>query len=192
MIKYYLYWVLGVLLLGASCKESAQKKAKQKRIDDSLKQVRVKDSLKKVQEDQIRQLNTPSNLENTIEKKLKTGTYFLRLLHKVPELEKKINNEEEQYTLFIPSDSIFKVFITNKKTDTTNTVQIKSLLENHIISAHLSLIDLMSSNEVITLSQKKLSVQIKDKKIYLQNAQVLNSDILYNSGILHSINQVIY
>jgi uncharacterized surface protein with fasciclin (FAS1) repeats len=184
--------VLGVLLLGASCKESAQKKAKQKRIDDSLKQVRVKDSLKKVQEDQIRQLNTPSNLENTIEKKLKTGTYFLRLLHKVPELEKKINNEEEQYTLFIPSDSIFKVFITNKKTDTTNTVQIKSLLENHIISAHLSLIDLMSSNEVITLSQKKLSVQIKDKKIYLQNAQVLNSDILYNSGILHSINQVIY
>ncbi len=187
-----MYLMLTILLLGTSCRESAEKKARQKRIDDSLKQVRVKDSIRKAEEEQIRQLNTPSGLENTIEKKLKTGAYFLRMLHKVPELEKKINNEEEQHTLFIPSDSTLKVFIANKKIDTTNTVQVKKLLENHIIPAHLSLIDLMSSNEVVTLSKKKLSVQIKNKKIYLQNAQVLNSDILYSSGILHSINQVIY
>lgn len=192
MIKYYFCFVIGIFLLCVSCRESAEEKARKKRIEDSLKQLRVKDSIKKAAEDHIRQLNTPSGLENTIEKKLKTGTYFLRMLHKVPELEKKIKNEEEQYTLFIPSDSAMKVFIANKKTDTTNTVQIKNLLENHIISAHLSLIDLMSSNEVVTLSQKKLSVQIKDKKIYVQHARVLNSDILYNSGVLHSINQVIY
>lgn len=191
MIKYLMCLLLSVLLFTA-CRESAEKKAKQKRIEDSLKQLRVKDSLKKIEEDQIRQLNTPSNLKTTIEQKLKTGTYFLRLLHKVPELEKRIKNEDEQYTLFIPSDSTLKVFMANKKIDTTNTVQVKNLLENHIIPAHLSLIDLMSSNEVVTLSQKKLSVQIKDKKIYLKNAQVLNSDILYSSGIIHSINQVIY
>lgn len=184
--------VLGVLLLCASCRESAEKKAKQKRIDDSLKQLRVKDSLRKIEEEQIRQLNAPSDLETTVEKKLKTGVYFLRLLHKIPELKKRITSQDEQYTLFIPSDSAFKVFIAAKKTDTTNTVQMQKLMENHVVPAHLPLIDLMSSNEVVTLSQKKISVQIKDKKIYLHNAQVLNSDILYQSGVLHSINQVIY
>lgn len=193
MIKYGLYLGLALFFVLSACKENAQKKARQKRIDESLKQLRVRDSLKKIEDEQIRQLNTPADLEITIEKKLKTGGYFLRLLHKVPDLEKKIKNEDEPYTLFIPPDSVLKNFIANKKTDTTtHTAQLQKLLENHIVHAHLSLIDLMSANEVITLSQKKLSVQIKDKKIYLnQQAQVLNSDIVYNSGVLHSISRVI-
>lgn len=193
MRKFYLCILSSIFLFSImSCRESAEKKARQKRIDDSLKQLRVKDSLKKVEDEQIRLLNTPANLKTTIEKKLTTGQYFLRLLHKVPELEKKINNEEEQYTLFIPSDSAFKVWIANKKIDTTNTTQIQKIIENHIVAAHLSLMDLMSSNEVTTFSQKKLSVQIKDKKIYIQNTRVLQSDILYQSGILHGIDQVIF
>lgn len=193
MIKYGLYLGLAVFFVLSACKESAEKKARQKRIDESLKQLRVKDSLKKIEDEQIRQLNTPADLKITVEKKLKTGTYFLHLLHKVPDLEKKIKNEDEPYTLFIPVDSVLKGFITSKKIDTTHTAQVQKLLENHIIHTHLSLIDLMSANEVVTLSQKKVSVQIKDKKIYLnQQAQVLNSDIVYNSGVLHSISQVIY
>jgi len=191
MLKYYLV-LLGVFLLCISCGSSAEKKARQKRIDDSLKQLRVKDSLKKIEEDQIKNLNTPSNLEVTIEQKLKTGGHFLRWLQKVPELQKRITNQEEQYTLFIPSDSAFKVFLSAKRIDSTNTAQVQKVLENHIISAYLPLIDLMSSNEVTTLSQKKLSVQVKDKKIYIGNIKVLHSDIQYHSGILHTIDQVIF
>lgn len=192
MIKYYLFFIGILVFMLASCGDSASKKAKQKRIDDSLKQLRIKDSLKKIEDEHIKNINTPSNFQSTIEKKLKNGYYFLRLLQKIPELEKKVNDEQAQYTLFIPSDSALTVFMQSKKIDSTDTKQVKKMLENHIVEAYLPLIDLMSSNQVVSISQKKLSIEVKNKKIYLHNARVLNSDILYNSGILHSIDNVLF
>ncbi|MCS7075578.1 MAG: fasciclin domain-containing protein [Bacteroidia bacterium] len=178
-------------MLVFACRESAEKKARQKKIDDSLKQIRLQDSLKKVQENEIKNFNTPTPLNIAIQKKLKTGVYFLRLLHKVPELEKKLT-QNEPHTLFIPTDSAFTDSFQSKKIDSTNTTQIQKILKNHVVPAHLSLMDLMNSNEVIPLSQKKIPVQIKNKRIYLQNAQVLHSDIPYLFGIIHSIDQVLY
>ncbi|MCS7029025.1 MAG: fasciclin domain-containing protein [Bacteroidia bacterium] len=181
-----------IIVLVIACQASAEKKARQKRIDESLKQIRIRESLKQVQEEQIRHFNTPQQLEVTIQNKLKTGIYFLRFLHKVPELQKRLTQSEDSYTLFIPSDSAFTLFLQKYQLDTTNAKYIQKVLENHIVPAHLSLLDLMSSSQVVALSQKKLPIEIKNKKIYINNACILNSDIPYHSGILHSIDQVLY
>jgi uncharacterized surface protein with fasciclin (FAS1) repeats len=99
-----------------------------------------------------------------------------------------------RFTVFMPNDDAFRVV----EDELQNYLQVDrsglaTLLSYHILSdsSPLTSEEMTSSMTVRTLAGHNVEITRRRGKIYVNNAQIIEKDILASNGIIHIINEVI-
>ena len=97
------------------------------------------------------------------------------------------------YTLFAPIDDAF-VKMPQSKRETLfkleNRELLQLLLRNHIVLANVSSRELKRLDEITTAGGNELKIESR-AGLWLNEAQVLTTDIMASNGVLHSIDTVL-
>ena len=96
--------------------------------------------------------------------------------------------EPGPFTLFAPNDDAFqRVNIDELTGDRANLV---SLLTYHIISGKLTAAEIARNEQLMTNSDKSLTVQLEEGGQVIDNARYVRTDIECSNGIIHVIDNV--
>ena len=97
------------------------------------------------------------------------------------------------YTLFAPIDDAF-VKMPQSKRETLfkleNRELLQLLLRNHIVLANVSSRELKRLDEITTAGGNELKIESR-AGLWLNEAQVLTTDIMASNGVVHSIDTVL-
>ena len=110
----------------------------------------------------------------------------------------KSNNEVEDtlegqgpFTLFAPTNEAFAA-IQKIELDalTANPQLLKALLNYHVVSGNIAL-NQMKPGILPTLNGQPLNVMIKNDKVFINDAEIIQADIQTSNGVIHIINKVL-
>jgi uncharacterized surface protein with fasciclin (FAS1) repeats len=111
---------------------------------------------------------------------------------KAAELEETLSGKGP-FTIFAPTDEAFGKLPSgtiDKLLLPENKEKLRSLLTYHIIPGQMLSTDLKDGN-VKSLSGDKLQIDVDGKKIEVDTAKVVNSDVTATNGVFHVIDKVI-
>ena len=104
-----------------------------------------------------------------------------------------LSNEEEQYTVFAPTDAAFAkldpTFLANLVNN--DTANLTKILTYHVISGKVMSTDLSDNMTVTTVEGTPLTITITDGNVYVNDAMVTTADIECSNGVIHVINTVL-
>lgn len=105
-------------------------------------------------------------------------------------LEDTLN--EGTYTIFAPTneafDNLSEGMLTNLQNDNEGIVK---LLNYHIVEGAYMPSDLGNVNSLTSLETGTLTVNATDNKVLIQDANVIEPDIIANNSIIHGIDKVL-
>jgi uncharacterized surface protein with fasciclin (FAS1) repeats len=131
-------------------------------------------------------------MSDPIENAAKAGN-FTKLLEAVEltELE-AILKGTDSYTLFAPVDEAFsKLPQQVQDVLSENKGKLKRIIAYHIGFGDIRAEDLLQTDEVMTMEGSVIGVDRADGQIKLNDAKVINSDILADNGVIHTIDRVL-
>ena len=98
------------------------------------------------------------------------------------------------YTVFAPTDDAFDR-LGKEKLDNLmkpeNQQQLRDILTYHVVSGKLKASDVMRSDNLTTLNGKMLGVHTVGTKVMVDNADVIQTDVIANNGVIHPIDTVL-
>ncbi|MCU0548841.1 MAG: fasciclin domain-containing protein [Leptolyngbya sp. Prado105] len=97
------------------------------------------------------------------------------------------------FTVFAPTNEAFAALpqgTLEKLLQPENRETLRKVLTYHVVSGDLMSKDLRSGN-VATVEGSSVAVQVRDKKVKVNNANVINADIDASNGVVHVIDRVI-
>lgn len=105
-------------------------------------------------------------------------------------LEDTLN--EGTYTIFAPTNEAFDNLSEGMLTDLQNDNEgIVKLLNYHIVEGAYMSSDLGNVNSLTSLETGTLTVNATDNKVLIQDANVIEPDIIVNNSIIHGIDKVL-
>lgn len=99
----------------------------------------------------------------------------------------------DAYTLFAPTNDAFGAVqsTVDMLLKAENKSKLQSVLKYHVVAGTVKAADLSNGQELTTLQGEKLKVEIKDGKVYVGGAEVINPDVAVNNGVIHMTNKVL-
>lgn len=137
---------------------------------------------------------------NLIDTAILTGGYdtFIDALQK-----SKVSTslqEDGPYTLFAPNQSAFQEFeqeLAKRNSSLislfSNEDETRKLVNRHIIPGrvdHEEIIN-MAGGKIETIDGNFLKIKMSDNKLFIEDAEVLRTDIEASNGFIHEINKVL-
>jgi uncharacterized surface protein with fasciclin (FAS1) repeats len=103
--------------------------------------------------------------------------------------------KQGQYTIFAPTDAAFAALppeTLQRLQKPENKKTLTRILQYHVIPGQLTASQL-KTGELQTVEKKSVNIQVNTNanQITVNNAQVIESDIQANNGVIHAINQVL-
>merc|ERR1712232_582071 len=114
--------------------------------------------------------------------------------------------DSETLTIFAPKDSVFRHFFDEIGVDDCSDIDedtLTSVLLYHVVGENLLKADLDDGDEFETLEGSDVHIEVKksykykrgrkysSSKIYVNDAQVVDANILASNGIIHAIDDVL-
>jgi uncharacterized surface protein with fasciclin (FAS1) repeats len=95
------------------------------------------------------------------------------------------------FTVFAPTNEAFAA-IPKDQLDAlaSNPELLKSVLLYHVVSGDVTS-DKIEPGMVPTVEGQSINITLKDKKVFVNDAEVVKADIKASNGVIHVINQVI-
>lgn len=98
------------------------------------------------------------------------------------------------FTVFAPNDAAFgKVPQETLNGLLQDKAGLTSVLTYHVISGNVMAADVMKMNgaKVKTVNGQELTITVKDGKVFVDNAQVIATDIKTSNGVIHVLDSVV-
>ncbi len=97
-----------------------------------------------------------------------------------------------QYTLFAPTDAAFAALPAEKLSALKNdTALLKKVLQYHVVSSTIPSSQLLKLKTARTLQSERVEFAMKDGKMTVQGATVVEADIKASNGVIHGIDAVL-
>lgn len=98
------------------------------------------------------------------------------------------------FTVFAPINSAFaklpKEAIADLLKD-ENRAQLQAILTYHVVPGKVMAADVVKLKEAKTANGASISIRVEDGKVYVNDAQVIKTDITCSNGVVHLIDSVI-
>ena len=97
-------------------------------------------------------------------------------------------------TLFAPNDTAFSKISSQQLQDLlTDRPTLIDLLRHHLVLGHLSAADIIKANVSVPSAAdgRALSITVRARNIYVNDAQVVKTDIQASNGLIHTLDHVI-
>ncbi len=101
---------------------------------------------------------------------------------------------EGPFTVFAPTDEAFAKLPAGTIEDLLkpeNKQKLVDILTYHVVAGKVMAADVVKLSEADTVLGKKVAVKVADGKVYINDAQVILTDIEASNGVIHVIDTVI-
>jgi uncharacterized surface protein with fasciclin (FAS1) repeats len=99
---------------------------------------------------------------------------------------------EGPFTVFAPVDSAFyKLDRAALEALKNNPEELKKILFYHVVSGKVYAGDVVKLTEAETVLGEKVTISVKDGKVYVNDARVITTDIQTTNGVIHLIDTVL-
>ena len=98
------------------------------------------------------------------------------------------------FTVFAPTDAAFaKLPAGTVEGLLGDTAKLASILTFHVVSGNVMAADIIKGNGATptTVNGLPLDVEVRDGKVYVNEAQVVTADIVASNGVIHVIDSVL-
>lgn len=98
------------------------------------------------------------------------------------------------FTVFAPTDAAFNKLPKGTVADLLkpeNKKQLQAILTYHVVAGKVLAKDVVKLKSAKTVNGKRVKIEVKDGKVYVDGAQVVKTDIKCSNGVIHVINKVI-
>lgn len=96
------------------------------------------------------------------------------------------------FTVFVPNDQAFsKLSGTDLSALLSDPQRLKNVLTYHVVSGRYTAADLAKTTSLTTLNGAPLTVTVQSGVVYVNGAQVVQSDIQAANGVVHVIDTVL-
>jgi uncharacterized surface protein with fasciclin (FAS1) repeats len=99
------------------------------------------------------------------------------------------NNE---LTVFAPNNAAFaKLHKGTVEALLGDKAKLTNILKYHIVAGKVLAKDVVNLKSAKALNGKELAIAVKDGKVFVNNAQIIKTDILGSNGVIHVIDTVL-
>ena len=98
------------------------------------------------------------------------------------------------FTVFAPTDEAFaKLPAGTVEALLKDTKKLAAILTYHVLSGKVMAADVLKAERVkpATVNGQPLDVQVRDGKVFVNNAQVVKADVAASNGVIHVIDTVL-
>lgn len=98
------------------------------------------------------------------------------------------------YTVFAPTDEAFAKLpagTVDNLLKPENIEQLRAVLTYHVVPGKIMAKDVTKMTNGTTLQGESLSFEVKDGKVMVDNAEVIQADIATSNGVIHVIDAVV-
>lgn len=98
------------------------------------------------------------------------------------------------FTVFAPLDDAFSALpkgTVESLVEPESKDKLKGILTYHVIAGKVMSTDLKDGMEAETVNGGKVTITLKDKKVFVNGAEVVLADVATDNGVIHAINQVL-
>lgn len=106
----------------------------------------------------------------------------------------EVLQSEGPYTVFAPTDEAFAKLpagTVEELLKPENREQLAAILKYHVVPGKLMAQDVVGKESLATAEGGALTVKVKDGKAYVDNAQIVTTDIAASNGVIHVIDSVV-
>ena len=103
-------------------------------------------------------------------------------------------NGEGHFTVFAPTDEAFgKLPASTIETllRLENKGQLTDILTYHVVKGEVLAKDVVKRSGAVTLQGQRIDIKTRDKKVFVDNSQVVKTDIRCSNGVIHVIDAVL-
>ena len=99
---------------------------------------------------------------------------------------------EGRFTVFAPTDDAFAK-VPKKTLDALakDKAKLRSVLLYHVAKGKLTAAKVVKRKSIKTLNGKRVSVRVRDGKVFVGAARVTTADVAATNGVIHVINRVL-
>lgn len=99
----------------------------------------------------------------------------------------------DAFTVFAPTNDAFAAIqsTVDGLLKPESKSKLQSVLKYHVVAGTIKAADLTDGQELTTLQGEKLKVSLKDGKVLIGGAEVVNADVAVNNGVVHIVNKVL-
>jgi uncharacterized surface protein with fasciclin (FAS1) repeats len=99
---------------------------------------------------------------------------------------------EGPFTVFAPTDAAFA----KVPTETLNALladkdALAGVLTYHVVAGKVMAKDVVTLTEATTVQGQKVMIKVRDGKVYVDDAEVIMTDVAASNGVIHVIDTVI-
>jgi transforming growth factor-beta-induced protein len=99
---------------------------------------------------------------------------------------------EGPFTVFAPTDDAFaKLPAGTVEGLLADVPALTNILLYHVVSGKVMAEDVVKLTEAATVQGQKVMVKVEDGKVFINNAQVIITDIVTKNGVIHVIDTVL-
>ncbi len=101
---------------------------------------------------------------------------------------------EGPFTVFAPTDEAFAKLpagTVEELLKPENKQKLVDILTYHVIAGKVMAADVVTLSEAETVLGQKVTIKVEDGKVYINDAQVILTDIEASNGVIHGIDTVI-
>jgi uncharacterized surface protein with fasciclin (FAS1) repeats len=98
------------------------------------------------------------------------------------------------FTVFAPTDIAFGKLnkgVLESLLEKGNKARLTSLLNYHVVAGKRHFKDFKDGEKLKTLNGEELLVQVKNGKVQIQGAQILDHDVHTSNGLIHQVDTVL-
>lgn len=92
------------------------------------------------------------------------------------------------YTVFAPTDSALTVAKIDELMQPANKARLQNLLKLHIVESNMIAANLKDGQKLKAMAGYDIVVSVKNGKVMVDGAEVIQSDIQASNGVIHIIN----
>jgi uncharacterized surface protein with fasciclin (FAS1) repeats len=98
------------------------------------------------------------------------------------------------FTVFAPLDTAFAALpagTVESLVQPENKGKLSGILTYHVVAGKVLSTDLSDGMKAATVNGAEITINIKDGKVFVNDAEVVMADVLTDNGVIHVINKVI-
>ena len=99
---------------------------------------------------------------------------------------------EGPFTVFAPTDAAFSKIPVSTLTSLLNDKEtLAGILTYHVVAGKVMANDVVTLSEATTIQGQKVQIKVESGKVYIDNAEVVITDVVASNGVIHVIDTVI-
>jgi len=99
---------------------------------------------------------------------------------------------EGPFTVFAPTDAAFaKVPTAALNALLADKAALAGVLTYHVVAGKVMASDVVTLTQATTVQGQNVMIEVRDGKVYIDNAQVVMTDVAASNGVIHVIDTVI-